>query len=182
MLQKVHKLFWSYEKEENWLNEMAARGMMLRGYTWGTYFFEQGQPGEYVYRLELLKNLPTHPESQAYIEFLKDAEIEHVASYLRWVYFRKKANDGPFDLYSDKSLKIKHYQRILALFGVVFSLNLFAMIMNIAIGMIQTTPDRISHNLYIALLPAFISICLGILCFSYIKQVRRLKKEAQLRE
>ena len=49
----------------------------------------------------MLENHPDSPESRKYLEFLEEAGIERVGSYMRWVYLRKKAADGPFDLFSD---------------------------------------------------------------------------------
>lgn len=52
--QTVHKLYWDFEREERWLNGKAAQGENLIRYRWGTYTFEQGAPGEWTYRIELL--------------------------------------------------------------------------------------------------------------------------------
>lgn len=97
----IRKVYWDYENEEKWLNEMSAKGLQLESYTWCKYVFADGVPGEYIYRLELLENLATHPESIKYIQFLEENNVEHVASYMRWVYLRKKASDGEFQVYSD---------------------------------------------------------------------------------
>lgn len=61
---------WDFEKEEKWLNEMSAKGMQLVGVGIFKYIFEEGNPGEYFYRIELLEELPTHPESISYIRFM----------------------------------------------------------------------------------------------------------------
>ncbi len=110
----VRKFFsiGAFEEEEQWLNQMAAKGMILTGVGFCKYFFEEGTPGEYVYRLELLKNWPSHTESIAYISFLEDMGIEQVGSHLRWVYFRRKSTEGAFDIFSDIDSRISHYQRI----------------------------------------------------------------------
>jgi hypothetical protein len=101
MRHTARKVFfaWSYEQEEKWLNQMSAKGLQLVSVGFCKYVFEDGAPGEYNYRLELLENLPSHPESIAYIRFLEEAGIEQIGTYFRWVYFRRKATDGAFDLY-----------------------------------------------------------------------------------
>lgn len=121
MKHTVHKVFsiGAFEKEEQWLNQMAAKGMILTDVGFCKYVFEEGTPGEYIYRLELLNNLPSHVESIAYISFLEDMGIEHVGSYLRWVYFRRKASEGNFDLFSDIDSRIVHYKRITTLSSVL---------------------------------------------------------------
>lgn len=90
MKRAIWRLYLNFEKEEKWLNEMATAGWMLTDYSWCRYVFEEGREGEYVYRIELLKNLPTYPLSQKYLRFLEEAGIEYVAYYARWVYLRKK--------------------------------------------------------------------------------------------
>ena len=96
-----------YEKEEKWLNEMAAKGMSLYSFFFGKYTFEETEPGKYIYQIELLENLPTSPDSVAYLRFLEDTGVVCVASVFRWVYLRKEAASGPFELYTDIDSKIK---------------------------------------------------------------------------
>ena len=89
MKKRVIRFFTNYDKEEQWLNEMAAQGWHLMDYVWGRYLFQKGKPGEYIYRIQLLENPIDHKDSAAYLEFLEEAGIETVASSLRWVYLRK---------------------------------------------------------------------------------------------
>lgn len=127
MRHVVYKYFsiGAYEKEEKWLNEMSAKGMQLVDVSFGIrYVFEEGMNGEYIYRLELLENLPSNVESIAYLRFLEETGVEHIASYLRWVYLRKKASDGDFEIYSDNDSKIKHYKRICTFANVISILEL----------------------------------------------------------
>ncbi len=112
-----HRLYWDYEKEERWLNEMASKGLHLLRYSWGTYRFEQGTPGEWTYRIELLPQATTKPASLEYLAFMEDARVQTVSTYMNWVYFRKRTSDGPFELFSDLDSRIAHYERILALFS-----------------------------------------------------------------
>ncbi len=112
----VHRLFWDFEKEQRWINEHAARGEHLVRHTWGTYVFEQGKPGEWTYRMELLGASPRKPETRSYLEFLAESGIETVAVSEQWAYHRKRAADGPFELYSDLDSRLAHYKRVLALY------------------------------------------------------------------
>lgn len=86
----IRKAYWNYEKEEKWLNEMSANGFALTDYFWCRYVFTDCEPGEYIYRIELLEYLPTHPVSQKYLRFMEENGVEYVASTTRWVFFRKK--------------------------------------------------------------------------------------------
>ena len=117
----VHKLYWDFEKEERWLNEMAAKGQALVRHTWGTYAFEPSTPGEWIYRIELLPQGLGKPASQQYLAFAAEAGLQTVATQQRWVYFRKAGAEGPFELFSDRDSRIAHYRRVLALFTSLFA-------------------------------------------------------------
>lgn len=177
MKYKVYKLFINFEKEEKWLNEMAAKGMYLVDYTFGRYLFEEGVPGEYVYRLELLDNLPENAESRAYIKWMEELGIEAVASYFRWVHFRKKAADGPFDLFSDFGSRIKHYKKVATLLGILLGFNFAAAFLNTYLGITGS-----STNLYISLCNWLIVITFTPLLITYLMNISKLKKEKLLYE
>lgn len=121
MKRTIHKIFllWQFDKEEKWINEMSAKGLQLTDVGPFRYVFEEGLPREYIYRLELLDELPTHPKSMEYIHFIEETGAEHIASLIRWVYFRKKNTEQGFDLFSDIDSRIKHLDRMLCLAGVL---------------------------------------------------------------
>lgn len=124
MKHVVYKVFflWDFEKEEKWLNEMAAKGLMLTDVGFCRYVFEEGTPGEYQYHLGWLPHFPGHAESRAYIRFVEDTGAEHVGSFKKWVYFRKKTAEGPFNLYSDLDSRISHFRRVTGLTAAICSI------------------------------------------------------------
>jgi hypothetical protein len=121
MKHKAYRYFsiGEHEKEELWLNEMSSKGMHLSDTAGIRYMFQEGEPGAYIYRIELLKNMPNHVESVSYIRFLEETGVEFVGSYGRWAYFRRPASLGAFELYSDTDSKIKHFRRILTMADVL---------------------------------------------------------------
>ena len=133
----VRKAYWNYEKEEKWLNEMSAKGMALTDYSWCRYVFTETPNNEYTYRIELLENLPAHAESIVYIKFLEENGVECVATYMRWIYLRKKSSEGAFDIYSDIESKIKHYKRINVLWNTLMWIEFMAGLINIVIGVVN---------------------------------------------
>ncbi len=174
MKHKVYRLFLSYEKEEAWLNKMAAKGLHCVDFFFGRYLFEKGSPGAYVYRIELLQYMPGHPEGAAYLEFLAESGIEVVASSLRWVYLRKKREDGPFDLFSDKASRLAHYKRVLQLLGVIAGINLLT-------GAIHFAP--LDEKIYFTGIPNFVVFAiLAIPLIGYGRRYYKLKKESRIRE
>ena len=113
----IRKWFWvwDFEKEEDWLNEMAMNGWVLESVGICTYHFIRCEPGEYSVRLEM------HPYDEAYLSFMNETGAEYVGRMMMWIYFRKKTAEGPFDLFSDIDSRIGHLNKIgrmLAIFGL----------------------------------------------------------------
>ena len=116
----VRKWFWvwSFEKEEEWLNEMAMNGWVLQGVGLCTYRFERCEPGEFSVRLEM------HPYDEAYISFMRQTGAEYIGRMAMWIYFRKETADGPFDLFSDIDSRISHLDKIGKMLTAIGGANL----------------------------------------------------------
>lgn len=180
----IRKIYYNYEEEEKWLNEMSAKGLSLIHYSWCKYTFEETLPNEYTYRIQLLENSPTHAESISYIKFLEETGVEYVAHYMRWIYLRKKSSEGAFDIFTDIDSKISHYTRINIIWNAVMILEFLAFLLNIISGLINViSSNKIGmFNLF----SACIVFLLGIL-FLYLGsqnrlKIKKLKKEKFIRE
>ena len=180
------KIYADYEKEEKWLNEMSAKGFALADYFFCRYTFADCRPGEYIYRIELLEYLPGHPVSQKYIQFMAENGVEYVTRWGRWVYFRKKAEDGPFDIYSDVDSKIMHYKRILALFLPILCMELVLGIINLRLGLMYLFDGNSAHGTPANFTAGILLIIIGIFIFitwnSTRLKLKALKQEKMLRE
>ena len=115
---------WDFDKEEEWLNEMAMNGWVLESVGLCTYNFVRCEPGEYSVRLEM------HPYDESYLSFMRETGAEYVGRMMLWIYFRKKTADGPFDLFSDIDSKISHLDRIGKMLAAVGGANLVIGIAN----------------------------------------------------
>ena len=163
--KKVTKWFWvwDYEKEELWLNAMAQEGWALQRVGFATYYFERTEPGEYVVRLECRK------KDEGYVSFVTDMGAEYVGRIAMWVYFRRKAELGEFELNSDLDSRIEQLTtigRMLLLVGIG----------NLLIGLSNLRYNGIGVvNL----------ICAGFLAYAY-GRIRgkqdELQRERQLHE
>lgn len=185
MIVKITKIFTigAFEKEEKWLNEMAAKGLNLIHTNGITYTFQEGIPGEYTYRLELLAKLPTHLESVKYLQFLEETGVEPVISHVRWVYLRKKKSDGEFILYSDLKSKLHHYHRI-GRFGMIISLIPAIQIITNFINLFLSNRDYIDHTVHIFLIILMI-LLLALIQFQMIpvyKVILKLKRDIKIHE
>ena len=154
---------WDYEKEELWLNAMAQEGWALQRVGFCTYYFERTEPGEYIVRLECRK------KDEGYVSFVTDMGAEYVGRIAMWVYFRRKAELGEFELNSDLDSRIEQLTtigRMLLLVGIG----------NLLIGLSNLRYNGIGViNL----------ICAGFLAYAY-GRIRgkqdELQRERQLHE
>lgn len=179
MRTTIKKLFfvWDFDKEEKWFNEMAAKGLALVSVGFCRYEFEDCLPGEYKICLQLLDKLPRHPESQKYIEFMEETGAEQVGSFTRWVYFRKKASEGDFQLFSDNASRVKYLTSMLRFITLLVGLNLLIGLENLAIAIFSGSPAN-----YLCL----INLAIGLIglpgTIKLWKKRSRIKKEGQLFE
>ena len=124
--KKIWKIFlvWNYDKEEEWLNEMAMNGWTLTAVGFCNYTFVKTEPGEYNIRMEM------RPHDDGYLEFLRENDVEFVGRILQWHYYRKKTSLGPFELYSDIESRIQHMDRIGKMLFAIGMANLLIGIAN----------------------------------------------------
>lgn len=182
MKYRAYKWFIDFEKEEKWINEMAQIGMNFTDYSPFRYSFEKGTPGEYIYRIELLKERPSHPGSRVYIDFMEDNGVECVSTFYRWAYFRKKASEGPFDIYSDVDSRIIHYKRVAALAGAIAAANLIIAIINYLDWIFIGYHRGIHINVVTGSINLSFCIVLTFFLIPYLRKIIRLKREKQLYE
>ena len=109
---------WDFDKEERWLNSMAQQGWVLDRLGFCRYEFVRCEPGEYIVRLEMRE----HDES--YLSFMADTGAEYVGRMVKWIYFRRKAELGAFDIFSDLDSRLEHLKKISWMLRVVGIANL----------------------------------------------------------
>ena len=179
MRKTIYKVFWAwnFDKEERWLNEMAAKGLSLISAGFCRYEFEETLPGEYAVRMQLLEHGWRHAEAERYIAFLEETGVQQVGSCLRWVYFRRKKAQGDFELFSDNASRVRQLVHILQMIALVGGMNLLAGACNVGLYAVH----RMSGNLV-----GFLNLLLGLLCMlgalRLRKKVKQLRQEQQLFE
>ena len=116
----VYKWFWvwEFEKEERWLNAMAMNGWILDSVGFCRYTFVKGEPGAYNIRLEM------RAPDEEYISFMGETGAEYIGRVVAWIYFRRRTEDGPFDLFSDIDSRITHLNRIDKMLFLIGTANL----------------------------------------------------------
>ncbi|MBY0122117.1 DUF2812 domain-containing protein [Bacillus sp. S/N-304-OC-R1] len=158
MKKVLYRFFLDYEKEEKWVNERAAEGWHLEKFSLGRFVFTKGEPGTYIFRNEFIRM--TSSEKEDYFDFLKDSGITIINEWGGWVYMKKAAAEGPFEIYTDKESKISYYNRMLSVFSFLFLINAWFGIMNIGVLGDSARGGNISPtigilNIIVALLIAY---------------------------
>lgn len=125
------RAYFDKDRETKWLNEMVADGWAVNGYWPLVYRFERCQPGEYIYQIDIVESFGG--VSSDYREFMRETGVEIVCVWGFWVLLRKKAAEGPFEMYTDVESRIRHYSRIRRVFkgalileAVCFAMELMA--------------------------------------------------------
>jgi len=179
MKTKLWKYFIDEEKTEAWLNRLAAEGLNCVGADclMHRYSFEQGEPGEYAYRIVILEKSMRHADTVRYLAFLWENGIEYVAHGFRHFILRKKVADGAFELYTDRESQIKINRTLMYSAIATAALLLFIGGMNIAI--VAWHISIASSGLLVVINGAAGFVCLGLmipLCQQWRRYAMRVKK------
>ena len=177
---RKRKLFWvwQWEKEENWINDMAARGLLLTEVGVFRYEFEEGKPGAYQYCMQTLKGSAGKKRNQEYIEFLKDIDIKCIGAVGSRIYLRRKTEQTPFSLFSDLEYKTQYLARIGRIFFFLMISQLVACIGNFYAWLSGSG----NMKLMIGIFFLFTGAVWGFAAAGLFCRVRNLKKESVLRE
>ena len=122
---KQLKFFINLSKEENYLNQMASQGWLLKKRSLiGTYHFTKHTPKQLDYKIDY-RTFKKKEDFNSYISLFEDADFQHVygTSYSGHQYFLPKTKEASMDIFSDKESKAQRYirfqQNCIALFMVV---------------------------------------------------------------
>lgn len=123
-MKQLHrwKLYFDKDLEESWLNQLAQQGWGMSSFCLGRYTFEPIEPEEYIYRVDLLPS--DEEKKQEYFSLLREMGVEVVQQWGFWFFCRRRASEGPFELYSDAPSKASHYGRIARMFFLVALLEI----------------------------------------------------------
>ncbi len=109
---------WDFEKEEDWLNDMAMQGWVLDGVGFCTYHFVQCEPDEYIVRLQFVDS------DTNYMNFMNEINAEYIGRMVKWVYFRRKTDYGFFEINSNLDSRIAHLNRISQMLSLIGAANI----------------------------------------------------------
>ena len=164
------RLYFDKDPETEWLNQMVSDGWALKGFFAGFYSFEKCGKGEWIYQIDFGDH--AYHVSDEYRELMTDLGIEIVALWGFWIILRKRAADGPFELYTDTESMIGHYRKILKMFMGVIALELICFLVEV-IGGVTGTGIAWGFAVLIAVLTA----ACGRAAFKMQKVISRLEAE-----
>ncbi|NLY36531.1 MAG: DUF2812 domain-containing protein [Tissierellia bacterium] len=118
---KKFRVYFDKDTEQDWIMEMSNQGWAFENFFLGVYTFKPSEPGEYIYQIDLLDDWMG--DKKDFSEFMEDSGVEVVAQWYRWVFLRKRAEEGPFEMYTDIESKIVQYKRMEKFFLVILILE-----------------------------------------------------------
>lgn len=122
---------------EKWVNDMASLGWHLKKFTWIRFTFERGEPNSYIYRHDELGRFGS-PYEEDYEQVDRSGHI---------VFFRKAAQEGPFELYTDKKTKIGNLSKKMKILLSLILLNLFIGLIGLIGDFSEQTTDWVGFML-----------------------------------
>lgn len=176
---KKFKLTFDKDWEQSWLNEMCQQGWAVTKFFLGVYTFEPCQPGEYIYQVDLLPGSGFQAsDPDGYTEFMTETGVEVVCRWFRWIILRKRAEDGPFEIYTDAESQIESYKRIRTM--LAWGLVLELLCSGPAFSHLHSNSFDLSTNIFLCVV-AVLYICIfaafsaGILKYS--KRIQELEQQ-----
>ncbi len=102
-----------YEKEEQWLREMANQGWLLKDVNLIVYTFIKTEPKDIVYKLDF-QNSDESPDAE-YLQMLEDYGWTYLFALNHYRYLYKEATgiEGEDEIYTDNESKYEMLKRII---------------------------------------------------------------------
>ncbi|WPK13173.1 DUF2812 domain-containing protein [Lysinibacillus louembei] len=180
MKKTIYRFFVDDAKEEAWLNEMSAQGWHFQKMQLRFYTFIKDESQQYIYRLELINGQPVKAQKE-YITFLEESGITIVQQFGGWIYTRKNATAGSYELFSDYASKITYTKR-----GLKLSiLTLLPMVIFSIVNFINAAnrDDAFSYvSLFAAILCMIVSALTTLAIYRLYQRKKALEKQQQLFE
>jgi hypothetical protein len=163
---------WEDEKEEKWLEQMAADGWKLISVAPYVYKFQRSEPEKVVFRLDYKNTLDK--DYQEYLTLFKDSGWELFATFANWLYFKiKPDNEEVPEIYNSGKAKAQKYRRLLL--GLVPLLPIYMVLLNPAFHFfVSDTAKEISWIM--AITRAIMAIFVIFMVFVVIKILAKIKK------
>lgn len=113
-----YKFFINFDKEENWLNDMARQGYRFTKKTSFGYTFEWDKPERATIKMDY-RTFKKQEDFEDYCALFEDSGWEHIAGTrsLGYQYFKKTDKGGSEEIFSDVDSKAGRYKRLAAMWA-----------------------------------------------------------------
>lgn len=155
--------FYNTDKETEWLNRMAGQGWAMTGFCLGFYRFTRCEPGEYIYQTDVTEKM--FGVSEDYRQFMEETGAEIVCLWGFWVFLRRRAQEGPFRMYTDVESTIGYYTKMKNFFGTAEAIEAGGMLSGISAAVMTYSP-------FVRVL----ALVAGLFLLLFLQQSVRLKK------
>ena len=165
------KFRWYYDKdrEEEFLNYMVSKGYAMTRFFLGVYWFEKCEPGEYTYRVDLVRDKNIQKKNE-YYALIQETGGELVEIWGPWAFFRKK---GVFELYSDNESMIEQYRKIKNMFLTLAIIEGLILVLEMSIY----AKNKANVILYFIILLIIITITFSYQVYKCKNKIKSLKDE-----
>lgn len=167
------------EREEKWLNEMAAAGWLLEKWNGNfRYTFRRGERGAWLYKIDMIDEEERGLDGETYINFLNECGIEVAYRHKKWLFLRKRAIDGPFDTANDLYSRLRITNKVYSYSIRVLCYLVVACFVTIAISMLgyNLLDGNLRYFFEGISTGAGFGLVLG-LTFSFIPAITKLRKK-----
>ena len=167
------------EREEKWLNEMAAAGWLLEKWNGNfRYTFRRGERGAWLYKIDMIDEEERGLDGETYINFLNECGIEVAYRHKKWLFLRKRAVDGPFDTANDLYSRLRITNKVYSYSIRVLCYLVVSCFVTIAISMLgyNLLEGNLRYFFEGISTGAGFGLVLG-LTFSFIPAITKLRKK-----
>lgn len=123
-MKKESRFFniFQFDLEEDYLANQHRQGWAFKtlDFPW-TYQFEPCQPQDMTYKLDFK---PDQKDLDEYLQLMADYGWEYLGSHYQYTYFRRPANLGQDDFYTDRDSRLSNLNKIVRTRFLVFLLCL----------------------------------------------------------
>lgn len=98
--------FVDFDKEEKWINGMAAEGWALWHTNGVIYRFKKCEPGEFIYQIDFDEER-SRKEVEDYVVFRSQCGDQFVHQWKRKLYWKRESASGPFEAENNVAAKLR---------------------------------------------------------------------------
>lgn len=170
---------WEDEKEEKWLEQMAADGWKLISVAPYVYKFQRSEPERVIFRLDY--KFTNDKDYQEYLTLFKDAGWELFATFANWQYFKISPENHEIpEIYNSGKAKAQKYRRLLV--GFIPMLPIYMCLLNPAFGFFDFERYTTIRG-FLTALYAFFGLFFLFMVFALIKVLNKIRKlESETKE